>query len=330
MENSNTNTNNTKTNNSKMVQYATQVTLDGTEFLGTIARQFGTTTEAIEKMNGGLDTTELYRGRTILVPGKLISDETGNGHISASTHKLKPIYREMTESEMEENETTTKTEAPAEKAKTRSTPATDWTRWKEQNKTADLKRELEKNRRELDTNNFVNRVYASLKDATDEISRLKAERESIIARQKSGELGRAYDQQVLNLGMEISKRTKQAEVDGYRLVDEYVEALRASQTLNPAHMTADVQFLQMGVSLTKEDLVAMAERNAGNATMLRLINDYASKNNIELPGEYRYDLDMKARIESTEAVRTIVEVYCGRWIVGKDPLNMLNRFFGLS
>jgi len=321
--------NNTNTTNTSKIQVATQVTLDGTEFLGTIARQFGTTTEAIEKMNGGLDTTELYRGRTILVPGKLISDETGNGHISASTHKLKPIYREMTESEMENNKTTTKTEAPAEKAKTRK-PETAWTLWNERNKTADLKRELEKSRRELDTNNFVNRVYASLKDATDEISRLKAERESIIARQKSGELGRAYDQQVLNLGTEISRATKQAEVDGYRLVDEYVEALRASQTLNPAHMTADVQFLQMGVSLTKEDLVAMAERNAGNVTMLRLINDYASKNNIELPGEYRYDLDMKARIESTEAVRTIVDVYCARWITGKDPLNMLNRFFGLS
>ena len=321
--------NNTNTTNTSKIQVATQVTLDGTEFLGTIARQFGTTTEAIEKMNGGLDTTELYRGRTILVPGKLIIDETGNGHISASTHKLKPIYREMTESEMENNKTTTKTEAPAEKAKTRK-PETAWTLWNERNKTADLKRELEKSRRELDTNNFVNRVYASLKDATDEISRLKAERESIIARQKSGELGRAYDQQVLNLGTEISRATKQAEVDGYRLVDEYVEALRASQTLNPAHMTADVQFLQMGVSLTKEDLVAMAERNAGNATMLRLINDYASKNNIELPGEYRYDLDMKVRIESTEAVRTIVDVYCARWITGKDPLNMLNRFFGLS
>jgi len=329
MENSNTNTNNTKTNNSKMVQYATQVTLDGTEFLGTIARQFGTTTEAIEKMNGGLDTTELYRGRTILVPGKLISDETGNGHISASTHKLKPLYRERTKDEMENNETTTKTEAPAEKAKTRK-PETAWTLWNERNKTADLKRELEKNRRELDTNNFVNRVYAHLKDATDEISSLKAKREDIIARQKSGQYGSAYNQEVTNLGVEISKRTNQARVDGYRLVDEYVEALRASQTLNPAHMTADAQFLQMGISLTKEDLVAMLERNAGNPTMQRLITDYASRNNIELPGEYRYDLDMKARIESTEAVRTIVEVYCGRWIVEKDPLNMLNRFFGLS
>jgi len=322
--------NNTNTSNTNRIQVATQVTLDGTEFLGTIARQFGTTTEAIEKMNGGLDTTELYRGRTILVPGQLISDETGNGHISASTHKLKPIYREMTESEMENNKTTTKTEAPAEKAKTRSTLATAWTNWNERNKTADLKRELEKTRRELDTNNFVNRVYVSLKDATDEISRLKAERESIVARQKSGELGHAYDKEVTNLGVEISKRTKQAETDGFKLVDEYVEALRAAQTLNPAHMTADAQFLQMGISLTKEDLVAMLERNAGNQTMQRLINDYASKNNIELPGEYRYDLDMKARIESTEAVRTIVEVYCGRWIVGKDPLNMLNRFFGLS
>lgn len=321
--------NNTNTSNTNRIQYATQVTLDGTEFLGTIARQFGTTTEAIEKMNGGLDTTELYKGRKILVPGVLVSDETGPGHISKSTHQMKPLYRERTESEMENNKTTTKTEAPAEKAKTRK-PETAWTNWNERNKTADLKREIEKNRRELDTNNFVNRVYTSLKDATDEISSLKAERESILARQKSGELGRAYDQQVLNLGMEISKRIKQAEVDGYQLVDEYCEALRASQTLNPAHMTADAQFLQMGISLTKEDLVAMLERNAGNPTMQRLITDYASKNKIELPGEYRYDLDMKSRIESTEAVRTIVDVYCARWITGKDPLNMLNRFFGLS
>ena len=73
-------------------QIATRVTLNGSEYLGTIARQFGTTPEAIRKMNPTLEATDLINGRVITVPGKLISDETGSGHISASTHKLEPVY----------------------------------------------------------------------------------------------------------------------------------------------------------------------------------------------------------------------------------------------
>ena len=73
-------------------QIATKVTLDGSEYLGTIARQFGTTPEAIRKMNSTLEATDLINGRVITVPGKLVSDETGSGHISATTHKLEPVY----------------------------------------------------------------------------------------------------------------------------------------------------------------------------------------------------------------------------------------------
>lgn len=281
-------------------------------------------------MNGGLDDRELTRGRMIFVPGKLKFAETGPGHISPLTHRMQPIYRKRTEFEMENDETiSAEKKATAQQAKT-PTSETAWTRWNEQSKTADIKRQIEKTRRELDDSKFSARVYDCLKTATDEITALKAERDSIIARQQSGELGSAFDKQVMNLNIAITERAKQAQADADRLVDEFTEALRASQTINPAHLTADAQFFQMGITLTKEDLVAMLARNEGNPTMQRLIKDYADRNKIELPGSYRYDLDLKARIESANAVRTINETYCGRWITGSDSLAMLNRFFNLS
>lgn len=73
-------------------QIATRVTLNGSEYLSVVARQFNTTPEAIKKMNPTLGETDLNNGRVITVPGKLVSDETGSGHISASTHKLEPVY----------------------------------------------------------------------------------------------------------------------------------------------------------------------------------------------------------------------------------------------
>ena len=231
---------------------------------------------------------------------------------------------------MENDETiTTEKKATAQQAKT-PTSETAWTRWNEQRKTADIKRQIEKTRRELDDSKFSARVYDCLKTATDEITALKAERDSIIARQQSGELGPAYDQQVRNLNIDISERAQQAKADADRLCDEFTEALRASQAINPAHLTADAQFFQMEIVLGRADLVAMLTRNEGNPTMQRLITDYANKNKIELPAECRYDLDLKSRIESAEAARTAVEVYCARWITGSDSLTMLNRFFNLS
>lgn len=320
----------TNTTSGEQIQFATQLWLNGDEYLGVIARQFGSSIEAIQRINGGLDARELTRGRMIFVPGKLKFAETGPGHISPLTHRMKPIYRKRTEFEMENDETiTTEKKAPAEKTKTH-TSETAWTRWNERNKTADIKRQIEKTRRELDDSKFSTRVYDCLKTATDEITALKAERDSIIARQKAGELGSAYDQQIMNLNIAITERAKQAKADADRLVDEFTEALRASQTINPAHLTADAQFFQMGITLTKEDLVAMLTRNEGNPTMQRLIIDYSDKNKIELPPECRYDLDLKSRIESANAVRTINETYCARWITGSDSLTMLNRFFNLS
>ena len=73
-------------------QIATRVTLNGSEYLSVVARQFNTTPEAIKKMNPTLVETDLNYGSVITVPGQLVSDETGSGHISASTHKLEAVY----------------------------------------------------------------------------------------------------------------------------------------------------------------------------------------------------------------------------------------------
>ena len=69
----------------------TRLTLDGTEYLETIARQFGTTTEAIKAANPNSDLIHLSKGQVLNIPGTLISAESGSGHVSETSHQMEVV-----------------------------------------------------------------------------------------------------------------------------------------------------------------------------------------------------------------------------------------------
>ena len=75
----------------------TKLTLNGSEYIDTVAREFGTTVTAIQQANPGTDLIHTHSGQTITIPGKLTYPETGTGHVSATSHYMEVVDTEAGE-----------------------------------------------------------------------------------------------------------------------------------------------------------------------------------------------------------------------------------------
>lgn len=67
--------------------------------------------------------------------------------------------------------------------------------------------------------------------------------------------------------------------------DAAEQEIKADNALQGKDLTDDVKLLSAGIKLDTADLQALADRNAGNETMLRAIKDYAAREEVvvELP-----------------------------------------------
>ena len=69
----------------------TRLTLNGTEYIDTIAREFGTTVEEIQKANPNTDLVHTCKGDVLLIPGQLVNPETGIGHVDHFSHEMEAV-----------------------------------------------------------------------------------------------------------------------------------------------------------------------------------------------------------------------------------------------
>ena len=78
-------------------QVYTKLTLDGSEDMSVIARQFDCSVEDIERLNGGAALRPTHSGQTILVPGTLAHPEAGTGHVSETSHHMETVPASVAE-----------------------------------------------------------------------------------------------------------------------------------------------------------------------------------------------------------------------------------------
>lgn len=92
------------------------------------------------------------------------------------------------------------------------------------------------------------------------------------------------DIQKINQEME-SLRTEGVEVVTV-MCEEYKKQLLSEDALRGSQITDDAKLFSSGISLTKEDLDAMLERNKDNRTMAQIICRYADEHDIVLNARY--------------------------------------------
>lgn len=104
--------------------------------------------------------------------------------------------------------------------------------------------------------------------------------------------------------------------------NEYIAELQKADELNPGNLTDDIKLLQLGVTISPDDLEKIFDRNTGNSTMQKLIADYARQNNIDIRRSYKpTNFDLIKNIECIpEAMGLVV-----KW---NDKPNIYNQFIG--
>lgn len=183
----------------------------------------------------------------------------------------------------------------------------------------------------MDSNIFQT-VYQSLEKSTNTISRSVTERERLETRIKSGRYTQQVIQQELIPQLEALK--KQIAADSAKamqaakaIVAQYRADASASNCLNPAELTDDLQLLQAGLPLLPRDINAILERNSGNNTMTQLALRYAQ--------DHGFTVDSKFTIAGDEAQQTAnaldqILQYFGKWIDRPNALAVLRRFFNVE
>ena len=78
-------------------QVYTKLTLDGSEQMDVIARQFDCDVADIERLNPGVTRNPTSSGQAITIPGTLKFPEAGTGHVSETSHHMEVVPAPMAE-----------------------------------------------------------------------------------------------------------------------------------------------------------------------------------------------------------------------------------------
>lgn len=175
---------------------------------------------------------------------------------------------------------------------------------------------------------YVN-LTTDLKEGLDKVAALASDLKKVDADISSGTFSEDHVRAVLRpKRAEITKEIDRAQDDARRaaqaIINKFAKELRDADALNPAELTDDVRLLEPGISLRKQDILAIIERNANNRTMVQLALRAAEDRGIDLDG-IRYTTN-ESRARHAEALRYVVDVAL-RWST-EPGKKMFDKLFG--
>ena len=138
---------------------------------------------------------------------------------------------------------------------------------------------------------FYNQINNVTKNGLKTLQELSAQIVNIREKIESGKYSNGYVRTELIPQKDILKRQMEdvrykTNTEVQRICAEYTDELRAQDDLDPSLLTDDVKLLKAGVKLTKRDITAMLNRNAGNHTMTQVILRYCKENDIDAGVHY--------------------------------------------
>ena len=138
---------------------------------------------------------------------------------------------------------------------------------------------------------FYNQINNVTKNGLKTLQDLSAQIVQLNKKIDSGKFSEKYVRETLipernSLKRQMDDVRYNANMEAQRLCTEYTEELRAQDDLDPSLLTDDVKLLKAGVKLTKRDITAMLNRNAGNHTMTQVILRYCKENDIDAGVHY--------------------------------------------
>lgn len=176
---------------------------------------------------------------------------------------------------------------------------------------------------------FYFALTTDLKEGLDKVAALASDLKKVEGDISSGTFSEDHVRAVLRpKNAEIRKQIERAQEDARKTarvtIDKFAKELRDADALDPAELTDDIRLLETGISLRKQDILAIIERNANNRTMVQLALRAAEDRGIDLDG-IRYTTN-ESRARHAEALRYVVDVAL-RWST-EPGKKMFDKLFG--
>lgn len=179
---------------------------------------------------------------------------------------------------------------------------------------------------------IITGVYNTLRDGTKVVSGKKAELYALDEKIASGRYSDPVVKDYKEQRAELSKSIRMESDNTLRRANESIEQYKAEAAarknmLKPSEITDDIRLLQVGVTLKRNDLESILDRNEGNRTMFHIVTRYAKEHGIEIGGKYRLD-DGEDELVAN-ALSMVVNRY-GGWINTGKAREMLNKLYGAA
>ena len=111
------------------------------------------------------------------------------------------------------------------------------------------------------------------------------------------------------------------------MCEEYKKQLLSEDALKGAEITEDAKLFSSGITLTKEDLDAMLERNKGNRTMVQLVCRFAEEHDIQLNARYVGNTETISLISALPKTTEVILKHNGDKMVYENLLGEETLFF---
>ncbi len=158
---------------------------------------------------------------------------------------------------------------------------------------------------------FYNSIVKVVDETTVRAKKVDAEISVLMADKKSGKYSAAHirdkiEPRIKVLERELRSITDEGRAKAAEIATGYASELEALDRVRGDALTDDAKLFSIGVTLAKEEVEALIERNADNVTMHKLALRYAKEHDIKLEPRYLAP-GHSAEIENAKATAKITD-----------------------
>lgn len=160
---------------------------------------------------------------------------------------------------------------------------------------------------------YFEKVDQIVRDTIAKLNLAKSEIDAADKKIGSGKFSREGVQEIkierekMEKSIATAKETALAEIK--KLSDGFCKEITEKNKLKASDITDDAKLMNIGVKLSPADLEEMFDRNSGNATMERLIHEYARQNDVKISRVPRFngEMDFKSASDMPTACNYILK-----------------------
>lgn len=158
----------------------------------------------------------------------------------------------------------------------------------------------------------------------DLIQEMNSLKEELDDPDRSDSYKRSAQLRINTIRMKIGSMKNAVQDECKRIIDWNRAEMLKGNRLKAADITEDAKLFNLGVTLPVEEVEAIFDRNAGNLTMQRLAQLYASQHDMKMSGNR---IIVNEEVQAMNNIENTANLYIDHWIDKPNAYEMLEKFF---